>query len=46
MQAKAYSMLSARAYVHQYEACGLALDDFQRCFAGVEDVLGSYSSLG
>lgn len=45
MQDKAYGMLSARAYVHQYEAYGLQLDDFTQCFAAVEDVLAAYGAM-
>lgn len=45
MQDKAYSMLSSRAYVHQYAAYGMQQADFQQCFAVVEDVLAAYGAL-
>lgn len=45
MQDKAYGMLSARAYVHQYETYGLTLDEFMQSFAVVEDVLGAYGAM-
>ena len=45
MQDRAYSMLAARAYVHQYEAYGMQRSDFQQCFAVVEDVLAGYAAL-
>jgi hypothetical protein len=45
MQDKAYGMLSARAYVHQYEAYGMQQEDFTQCFAVVEDVLASYGAM-
>lgn len=45
MQDKAYAMLAARAYVHQYEAYGLTQADFSQAFAVVEDVLGAYAAL-
>jgi len=45
MQDKAYSMLSSRAYVHQYEAYGMQQADFQQCFAVVADVLAAYGAM-
>lgn len=45
MQDKAYGMLSARAYVHQYEAYGLSQSDISQCFAVVEDVLAAYGAM-
>jgi hypothetical protein len=45
MQDKAYGMLSARAYVHQYEAHGLSCADISQCFAVVEDVLAAYAAM-
>lgn len=45
MQDKAYNMLSAGAYVHQYETYGMQRADFQQCFAVVEDVLAAYGAL-
>lgn len=45
MQDKAYGMLSARAYVHQYEAHGMQQADFTQAFACVEDVLAAYDAM-
>jgi hypothetical protein len=45
MQDKAYGMLSARAYLHQYEAYGLNREDLLQAFAAVEDVLGAYAAM-
>lgn len=42
---KAYSMLAARAYIHQYEKYGLGAADFQHCFAHVEELCARYSAL-
>lgn len=46
MQSKAYAMLSARAYVHQYEAYGLGQQEFEQSFSVVEDIMAAYASLG
>lgn len=46
MQSKAYNMLSARAYVHQYAAYGLEQQEFEQCFSVVEDIMAAYASLG
>lgn len=35
VQDRAYSMLASRAFVHQYEKYGLAVQDFETCFAQV-----------
>lgn len=45
LQDRAYSMLSSRAYVHQYEQYGLTVDDFNACFAHVEEVVERYRLL-
>lgn len=45
MQDKAYGMLSARAYAHQYEAHGMQQADFTQAFAVVEDVLAAYDAM-
>ena len=45
MQEKAVTMLSARAFVHQYEQFGLGVDEFRACFAHVEDVVQRYAEL-
>lgn len=45
MLGRAYGMLSARAYVHQYAAHGLGLPEFEAAFAGIEDVLDAYGGL-
>eukprot|EP00197_Chlamydomonas_leiostraca_P006227 CAMPEP_0202860978 /NCGR_PEP_ID=MMETSP1391-20130828/2530_1 /ASSEMBLY_ACC=CAM_ASM_000867 /TAXON_ID=1034604 /ORGANISM="Chlamydomonas leiostraca, Strain SAG 11-49" /LENGTH=63 /DNA_ID=CAMNT_0049540277 /DNA_START=34 /DNA_END=225 /DNA_ORIENTATION=+ len=39
---RAYSMLASRAYVHQYEQYGLTVDDFQACFAHMEEIVERY----
>lgn len=46
MQDKAYAMLSAKAYVHQYEAYGLGQAEFEQCFSVVEEIMAAYASLG
>lgn len=45
MLEKAYGMLAARAYIHQYETYGLGTTEFQHCFAHVEELLARYSAL-
>jgi hypothetical protein len=45
MLARAYAMLGARAYVHQYGSHGLGVADLEACLATVEDTLASYDSL-
>ncbi|KAG1674578.1 hypothetical protein FOA52_001827 [Chlamydomonas sp. UWO 241] len=45
MQEAAYAMLASRAFVHQYEAYGLGVADFQGCFAHVEEIAARYASL-
>jgi tubulin delta len=44
-QKKAAIMLSARAYVHQYEKFGLGVQDFSTCFGHIEDIVERYSML-
>lgn len=45
VQERAYSMLASRAYVHQYEQYGLSVNDFNECFAHVEEIMERYASL-
>jgi len=45
VQERAYSMLASRAYIHQYEKYGMALHDFQECFAQVEEIMERYRTL-
>uniref|UniRef100_A0A7S3QX23 Tubulin delta chain n=1 Tax=Dunaliella tertiolecta TaxID=3047 RepID=A0A7S3QX23_DUNTE len=45
MQERAYSMLSSRAYVHQYEKYGMTAHDFHECFAQVEEIAERYRLL-
>ncbi len=45
LQDRAYSMLASRAFVHQYEKYGLSEQDFQSCFAQVEDIVERYRAL-
>ncbi|KAF8067211.1 TUBD1 [Scenedesmus sp. PABB004] len=45
MLAKAYAMLAARAYVHQYEAAGLGRPELEASCAAVEDTLAAYGAL-
>ncbi|XP_002735635.1 tubulin delta chain-like [Saccoglossus kowalevskii] len=42
---KAWNMFASRAYVHQYIRYGLAEEDFVDSFAGLEQVIKSYSEL-
>lgn len=45
MQERAYAMLASRAFVHQYQKYGLEVEDFQSCFAHVEDIVHRYAAL-
>jgi hypothetical protein len=45
LQEQAYSMLASNAFVHQYEKYGLGLQDFQECFAHIEDIAERYQLL-
>ncbi|KAG2489635.1 hypothetical protein HYH03_011914 [Edaphochlamys debaryana] len=45
MQDRAYDMLASRAFVHQYEAYGTGVADFECCFARVEDIASRYARL-
>ncbi|GAX79746.1 hypothetical protein CEUSTIGMA_g7187.t1 [Chlamydomonas eustigma] len=45
MQERAAVMMSARAYVHQYEKFGLGVSDFSACFGHIEDIVERYSML-
>lgn len=40
--AKAWTMYSSRAYVHQYQKHGFAEEDFLRSFAAVEQIIRDY----
>ena len=42
---KAWSMFSARAYLHHYARHGFGSDDFMDSFASIEQVISSYKSL-
>jgi tubulin delta len=42
--AKAWSMYSARAYVHQYEKYGFTDEDFMSSFAAAEQILEDYKN--
>lgn len=45
MQDRAYSMFDAGAYLHQYQQFGIDRQDFEGCFARVEDIYASYKAL-
>ena len=45
MQDKAYKMFNAGAYLHQYQQFGIDKQDFDGCFARVEDICASYQAL-
>lgn len=45
MQDKAYSMFNAGAYLHQYQQFGIDKQDFEGCFARIEDIYASYKAL-
>ncbi len=45
MQDKAYKMHSAGAYLHQYKQFGIDKQDFDSCFARIEDTYASYQAL-
>ena len=45
MQDKAYNMFNAGAYLHQYQQFGIDRQDFEGCFARVEDIYASYKAL-
>lgn len=45
MQDKAYSMFDAGAYLHQYQQFGIEKQDFEGCFARIEDIYASYKAL-
>lgn len=45
MQDKAYKMFNAGAYLHQYQQFGIDKQDFDCCFARVEDIYASYQAL-
>ncbi len=45
MQDKAYKMYSAGAYLHQYKQFGIDKQDFESCFARIEDTYASYQAL-
>lgn len=38
-------MLASRAFVHQYEKYGLGVEEFQECFAHVEETVERYAVL-
>lgn len=42
---RAHDMLSARAYVHQYEREGLSVKDFEDALMKLEDVIHNYRNL-
>jgi len=45
MQDKAYKMYNAGAYLHQYKQFGIDKQDFDSCFARIEDTYASYQAL-
>ena len=45
MQDKAYKMFDAGAYLHQYQQFGIDRQDFDGCFARIEDIYASYKAL-
>ena len=45
MQDKAYKMYNAGAYLHQYKKFGIDKQDFDSCFARIEDTYASYQAL-
>lgn len=45
MQDKAYKMYNAGAYLHQYKQFGIDKQDFDSCFARIEDTYSSYQAL-
>ena len=45
MQDKAYNMFDAGAYLHQYQQFGIDKQDFDGCFAHVEEMYASYQAL-
>ncbi len=42
---KAWSMYTAKAYIHQYEKYGLQNDDFLNCFITMEQLIKNYACL-
>lgn len=42
---RAYGMLDARAYLHQYYKHGMEQHHFEECLATMENILTSYQSL-
>eukprot|EP00891_Asterochloris_glomerata_P001041 jgi/Astpho2/1041/Aster-00860 len=45
MLGKAYNMYSVRAYLHQYQRCGLEEQDLELAFARAEELLGRYRAM-
>ena len=46
MRSRATSMLAAKAYIHQYEAFGLSLQDMQAAVNCAEETVCRYDQLG